>query len=169
MKLIEQVSRLLFVIGITLLIMSVLYPAGLSGGESVDPGNYEGEFFLVTDAVYLHTTSREGNYTFSLYILDSDDVVEVLDSGTMNCIDPLYALEDIVEYEGWIQFPESGIYGLIVTHSNNETIVVWVHGIAFPRFSLIYVGLALSLPMFVVVIGNILQGKWLARKISEEA
>jgi len=169
MKLIEQVSKFLFVIGITLLIMSVLYPAGINGGESVDPGNYEGEFFLVTDAVYLQTTSREGNYTFSLYILDSDDVVQVLESGTMNGIEPLYALEDIMEYEGWLQFPEPGIYGLIVTHSHNESVIVWVHGIAFPRFSLIYAGLVLSLPMLVIVIGSTLQGKWLARKISEKA
>ncbi|MHA1863811.1 MAG: hypothetical protein ACTSWA_08585 [Candidatus Thorarchaeota archaeon] len=56
-----------------------------------------------------------------------------------------------------------------MTHSHNESVIVWVHGIAFPRFSLIYAGLVLSLPMLVIVIGSTLQGKWLARKTSEKA
>ncbi len=58
-----------------------------------------------------------------------------------------------------------GAPGLIVTHSHNESVIVLVHGIAFPRFSLIYAGLVLSLPMLVIVTDTILQGKRLARKI----
>ncbi len=157
MRYVEQFSRLLFVIGVSLFAMSFLYPAGISGGTRIDPGYYEGTFFLVTDDLYFETRTRYGGRTFSIYFLESDDVIQVLESGTMIGIEPLFALEDIEEYEGWLHFPEPGTYGFVATHSHNESIIHWIWGIALPRFSFIYSGLVLSLPFVIVSIFNIYQ------------
>ena len=159
MRYVEQFSRLLFVIGVSLLAMSILFPSGLSGGGRIEPGYYQGTFFLVTDDVYLWTTTREGNRTFSIYFLESDDMFQVLESGTMLGIEPLFAMEDIEEYEGWLDFPEPGTYGYVVTHSYNDSIIHRIWGIALPRFSFIYPGIVLALPFVIVTVFNIYQKK----------
>ncbi|MHA2045085.1 MAG: hypothetical protein ACW99G_09840 [Candidatus Thorarchaeota archaeon] len=157
MRYVELFSRLLFVIGVSLLAMSFLFPAGISVGINIDPGHYEGTYFLVTDDIYFETTIRFGSGTFSIYFLESDDVIQVLESGTMIGIDPLFAMEDIEEYEGWLHFPESGTYGFVATHSHNDTIILRIWGIALPRFSFIYPGIVLSLPFVIVSVFNIYQ------------
>ncbi len=157
MRYVELFFRLLFVIGISLVAMSFLFPAGISGGARIESGNYEGNYFLVTDDIYFVTSTREGNSPFSIYFLESDDVIQVLESGTMIGIEPLFAMEDVEEYEGWLDFPEPGIYGFVATHSNNESITHRIWGIALPRFSFIYPGIVLALPFVIVSVFNIYQ------------
>ncbi len=164
MKIIKQISKFLFVVGLAIMLMSLLFPGGFGSASLLAPGNCGGEVFLVTDDVFIFTATREGNQTYSLFFLESDDVLQVLESGNMTGIEPLHALEDIMEYQGWIHFPKPGTYGLIATHSHNETIVVWVQGLAFPRFSFIFAGLILSLPMLLIAVGNFIRVKWLKRK-----
>ncbi len=164
MRYVEQLSKLLFVIGVSLVAMSFLFPAGISGGAHIEPGEYEGTFFLVTDDVYLWTTTRYGNGTFSLFFLESDDVIQVIESGTMIGIEPLFALEDIMDYQGWLHFPGPGTYGFVATPSNNETIIHWISGIALPRFSFIYAGIVLSVPMILIMIGKTLTRRRLVSK-----
>lgn len=159
MRYVELFSRLLFVIGISLVAMSFLFPAGISGETHIDPGHYEGNYFLVTDDIYFETRVIYGNGPFSIYFLESDDVIQVLEEGTMIGIEPLVALEDIEEYEGWLHFPEPGTYGFVATHSHNESIILRIWGIALPRFSFIYPGLVLSLPFVIVTVFNTYQKK----------
>jgi hypothetical protein len=157
MRYVELFSRLLFVIGISLVAMSFLFPAGISRETRIDPGHYEGNYFLVTDDIYFETRIIYGNGPFSIYFLESDDVIQVLESGTMIGIEPLFALENIEEYEGWLHFPEPGTYGFVATHSNNESIRFRFSGVALPRFSFIYPGIVLSLPFVIVTVFNIYQ------------
>ena len=164
MRYVELFSRLLFVIGISLVAMSFLFPAGISRETNIDPGHYEGNYFLVTDDIYFETRIIYGNGPFSIYFLESDDVIQVLESGTMIGIEPLFALEDIEEYEGWLHFPEPGTYGYVVTHSHSERIHVLISGIALPRFSFIYPGIVLSLPFLIVTVFNIYQKRILKRE-----
>ena len=164
MRYVELFSRLLFVIGVSLLAMSFLFPAGISGGARIDPGYYEGKYFLVTDDLFFETRIIYGNGPFSIFFLESDDVIQVLKSGTMIGIEPLFALEDIEEYEGWLHFPELGTYGYVATHSNNESIRLWISGIALPRFSFIYPGIVLSLPFVIFSVFNIYQKRILKRE-----
>lgn len=51
-------------------------------------------------------------------------MVQVLESGIMDGFEPLFALENIDQYIGWVRFPEPGTDGLIATHSHSERIHV---------------------------------------------
>lgn len=155
-KVIEQLSRFFLVIGVSLVVMSLLFPGGVTMSELVEPGAFEGEYFLVTDDFYLHAHTDFGNYSFSFYLLDYEDVIQSLESGTVNGTNPLVAIENVEQYEGLVHCPRAGTYGILVTHPYNETLIIRFYTLTYPRFSLISLGLAIVAPMAVIQVGKLL-------------
>lgn len=65
-KLIIPLSKFLLVVGVTIAVMSFLFPEGVSIGLTVNPGKIEGTYFEVNDDLYLHAFSDLDNHSFSL-------------------------------------------------------------------------------------------------------
>lgn len=158
-KTIVPFSRLLLVLGVTFFIMSFHFPGGLNISEWIEPGNFEGEYFLVTEDLYLRAFTNSGNNSFSFYVLDYEDMILALEAGDINGTHPLLVFENVEEYAGLVHFPSVGTYGLFVTHPYNETLIVRFYAILIPRPSFLYLGIVLSLPFVIVTVFNIYQKK----------
>lgn len=149
-KAIVTVSRLVLVMGITIVAMSIMCPGGVDAVEYIEPGNSEGVFVLATQDMFLRVYTREGNYTFSLYVLDYEDILFFLENGNVSNTEPLMALENIEEYAGPVHFPSRGTYGIIVTHPHNESIGFFFHSLMIPNISVLTAGLVIATPMAVI-------------------
>jgi hypothetical protein len=153
MSAITHLARLLAVVGAALLVMSFLFPAGIqmSGGLSPDI-TYEAQYFLVTDDMYLHVSPKYGTNNFSLYVLSYEDMLQFLESGTLEGTNPLFVLENVSEYDGVVDFPSPGIYGSLITRPANTSVFVQGMMLAQPRLSFIITGLILISPMAIIII-----------------
>jgi hypothetical protein len=149
-------SRLVLVVGVVVIVMSLVYPSGLSGGAWVEPGKWEGQYFLATDDFYLHAFTDHGNYTFSLYVLDHEGILSFLESGTVAGVEPLLAAENVQEYEGAVHFSGRGTYGIVVTHHYNESLRIVYYALVLPNLSLLTSGLLIAAPMAAIQLGILL-------------
>jgi len=151
--------RFVSVVGIVLLVMSFLFPAGADVSVHIAPDTYEGESFFATEDMYLWIESGDTVSRFSLYIFNSTITNQILESGSLEGIEPIFSLENITEYQGVAHFPHSGIYGYFLTHSYNNT--RFIRGVmsAQPRMVFIYLGLILISPMAVIFISRLFRKK----------
>jgi hypothetical protein len=158
-KVVGSFSRLALVIGVTLVVLSFLLPVGVAMSEYVDPGSYQGEYFFVEDDFDLYVHTDFGNYSFSFYVLNYEDLLASLDSGTVNGTHPLITVENVEEYRGVMHFPGPGTYGIVVTHPYDKSIIIRFSALAYPRFSLLSTGIVISVPMAVIQLGMLLSNK----------
>ena len=153
MNTIKQLSRLLGVAGITLLVLSFMFSPGVSMTAGLSPHTpYEAQFFLITDNMYIHVNTKYDYGNFSLYILSYENMLQFLESETLEGIDPLFTLENASEYEGMIYFPTQGVYGSFLTCPTNTTVIIQGMMIARPRLSFIFTGLVMISPMAIIII-----------------
>jgi hypothetical protein len=160
MSTIRQLARLVSVVGATLLVMSLLFPPGTSVGGFVLPDTYEAQSFFVTDDMNLWMESGDNTSVFSLYIVNSTDMNQILETGTLESVEPIFVLENVTEYEGVVHFPHPGIYGWFISQPYNESRIIRGEMWAFPRLSFIYIGLLLVIPMAIIIIERLFRKKF---------
>lgn len=166
-KLIIPLSKFLLVVGVTIAVMSFLFPEGVSIGLTVNPGKIEGTYFEVNDDLYLHAFSDLDNHSFSLYVLNHEDLIRTLETGDINDTHPVLAVENVTQYEGMVHFPSRGLYGILMTHSYNETIRLYCWAVSLPNRTVLSAGMAITTPMAVIQLGVLLVERGYVGKKSE--
>lgn len=114
---------LMITLGITLLLVSFLGAGNFGLHASINSGMYKGYLFRTTDDIYVRA-EKDTNESFSLYILDSEDTLSVLENGSLEQTNPVVMMENITHYTGRIELPSPGVYTILVTPSHNNTISV---------------------------------------------
>ncbi len=152
MKSIISLARLVSVVGVLLLVMSFLIPAHGEISGFVLPDTYEASCFFVTDDMNLWLESGDNVSLFSFFIVNSTDLNQILETGILEGIEPIFILENITEYQGVVHFPHPGIYGGVLSHPYNQPRIIRGGLSARPRMSFIYIGLILISPMAIIFI-----------------
>jgi hypothetical protein len=155
-KMMVPLSRFLLVAGVTIAVMSLFFPGGVSIGLNVSPGEIEGSYFQVNDDLYLHAFSELDNHSFSLYVLNHEDVILTLETGDINDTHPVLAIENVTQYEGMVHFPSRGLYGILMTHPYNETINLYCWALTLPSRSVLSAGMVIATPMAAIQLGVLL-------------
>ncbi|MBS3795966.1 MAG: hypothetical protein KGY80_13765 [Candidatus Thorarchaeota archaeon] len=114
---------LMITLGITLLLVSFLGAGNFGLHASINSGMYKGYLFRTTDDIYVRA-EKDTNESFSLYILDSEDTLSVLENGSLEQTNPVVMMENITHYTGRVELPSPGVYTILVTPSHNNTISV---------------------------------------------
>jgi hypothetical protein len=166
-KMMVPLSRFLLVAGVAIAVMSLFFPGGVSIGLNVDPGEIEGTYFQVNDDLYLHAFSELDNHSFSLYVLNHEDLILTLETGDINDTHPVLAIENVTQYEGMVHFPSRGLYGIVMTHPYNETIHLYCWAVTLPSRSVLSAGIVIATPMATIQLGVLLVERGYVRRKSE--
>jgi hypothetical protein len=159
-----QFTRLMSVVGVLLLVMSFLFPPNVDVGGFVVSDTYEVRCFFVTDDMNIWMESDDNATLFSLYIVNSTDLNQFLETGILEGIEPIFILENVTEYQGVVHFPHPGIYGWFLTHHYNDSRIIRGVMSARPRLSFIYIGLILVIPMAIIIIERLFRKKFHVRE-----
>jgi hypothetical protein len=157
-------ARLVSVVGVVLLIMSFLLPAHGEISGFVLPDTYEASCFFVTDDMNLWLESGDNMSLFSFFIVNSTDMNQILETGILEGIDPIFNLENVTDYQGVVHFPHPGIYGGFLSHHYNQSRIIRGGLSASPRMSFIYIGLILVIPMAIIIIERLFRKKFHVRE-----
>lgn len=163
-KRVVPLSRFLMVVGVAIAAMSFLFPGGVSIGMTVDPGKIEGRYFQVNDDLYLHAFSELEDHSFSLYVLNQEDLILTLETGDINDTHPVLAIENVTQYEGMVYFPSRGLYGILMTHPYNETIHLYCWAVTLPSRYVLTAGVVIAAPMAAIQLGMLLSKKEFPRR-----
>jgi hypothetical protein len=158
MSSIVQIARFLCVVGLVLLAVSSLFPEGVGLDGSVQPHTYEARCFFVTGDMNLWIQSGDETSLFSLYIVNSTDITHILETGTMEGIEPVFVLENATEYSGVVDFPQPGIYAWFLSTPYNDTLFIQGGMSSSLRMPFFLSGLVMISPMAIIFID------WLFRK-----
>lgn len=166
-KMMVSLSRFLLVAGLAIAVMSLFFPGGVSIGLRVAPGEIEGRYFQVNDDLYLHALSELDNHSFSLYVLNHEDIILTLETGDINDTHPVLAIENVTQYEGMVHFPSRGLYGILMTHPYNKTILLYCWALTLPSRSILSAGMVIAVPMVAIQLGVLLVERGYAGRKSE--
>jgi hypothetical protein len=110
------------VIGLSIVAVAAFPPGmGMSGGGPLEPGGYQGGLYMFTSSVHMTIDVRD-NLTISLYLLDWDDTLTLLQTGSLDHTSPHIAYHNITSFSGIIEVPVPGMYSLIADSTHNETV-----------------------------------------------
>jgi hypothetical protein len=112
-------------IGVILLLIS--FAPGHITSRQVDSEDalYTG-LLVVTNGDILVEAITLTNNSFSLYLLDFDSGVRLVDEASLANVTPILAIEDIDRYVGVIDLPTDDAYFLVVTNSSTSPSVMRV-------------------------------------------
>jgi hypothetical protein len=115
-------GTLLMVIGLSIVALAAFPPRiGMGGGGPLEPGGYQGGLYMFTSSVHMTIEVRD-NLTISLYLLDWDDTLTLLQTGSLDHTSPHIAYHNITSFNGIIEVPAPGMYSLIADSTHNETV-----------------------------------------------
>jgi len=100
-------------------------------------------------------------------VLNHEDLIRTLETGDINDTHPVLAVENVTQYEGMVHFPSRGLYGILMTHSYNETIRLYCWAVSLPNRTVLSAGMAITTPMAVIQLGVLLVERGYVGKKSE--
>jgi len=115
-------GTLLILIGLSIVALAAFPPrAGMGGGGPLEPGGYQGGLYMFTSSINVTIDVRD-NLTISLYLLDWDDTLTLLQTSSLDHTNPHIAYHNITSFSGIIEVPAPGIYSLVADSTHNETV-----------------------------------------------
>ena len=105
--------KILIILGIALLFVSFVPGSFTDRGDLI----YRDEFqcYLINGSgnLWVEVYGADSR-NISLYVLDYDDTLSLVEEGTLENTDPLFSIENVENFVGSISLPEQGWYGVII-------------------------------------------------------
>lgn len=119
------IYRSSILIGVILLLIS--FAPGHITSLDVDSEDalYTGLLVMTNGDILVEAIALSNN-SFSLYLLDFDSGVRLVDEASLANVTPILAIEDVDRYVGIIDLPTDDAYLLVVTNSSTSPSVMWV-------------------------------------------
>jgi hypothetical protein len=111
-------TRIVLVVGLTLLALSFLSGGSHLSIGPVQPGVYNARFFAATTDILLWIESTD-HRNLSLYFADYENGLEALERASVENITCLARLENINSYRGVLRIPAPGWFAVLVTTAAN--------------------------------------------------
>jgi len=110
------------VIGLSIVTLAAFPPRiGMGGGGPLEPGGYQGGLYMFTSSIHVTIDVRD-NLTISLYLLDWDDTLTLLQTGSLDHTSPHIAYHNITSFSSIIEVPAPGVFSLVADSTHNETV-----------------------------------------------
>lgn len=139
--------RSLYIVGITILLFSFRPVTLASVTNNIMAGEYYGLWLPITDNPFLQINTLHSNINVSaipvsVYVLQYNDSIKALESGSLNKSAPVFKLENITYYSGLIELPSPGTYVLFVTtFSKVEVFFTVIVTTSVPQVRLLVIGI----------------------------
>ena len=119
------ISRSSILIGVILLLLS--FAPGHITSRDVDSEDalYTGLLVMTNGDISVEAIALTNN-SFSLYLLDFDSGVRLVEEASLANVTPILAIEDVDRYVGLIDLPTDDAYLIVVTNSSTSPSVMRV-------------------------------------------
>lgn len=111
--------KLIFGLGVTLIIVSFLYGGVAVSGKLLAYGEYCGHFVAVTEGIHIQVWGRD-NRNVTLYVLDFDNGYKAINERSLENVSYLFIYENVSYLEINILVSAQGWYTVLVTPSSAE-------------------------------------------------
>ncbi len=147
-----RIGKLLMIIGITFLLISFVPSSEFGFSSEVEHGAYEGRVFGAVGNTYIEVYTYNSS-VLCVYIVSYDELMIALENASLEETHPLIALEGIKNYSDVIEIPLPGMYAILVTPYNNETIFFHIEvARPLPHSGILFTGIILTLAGFITIL-----------------
>jgi len=105
--------KILFILGIALLLVSFVPGSFTNRGDVIDRDPFSCILVNGSGNLWVEVYGRD-NRNISLYVLDYDDTLSLVEEGNLENTAPLFSIENVESFVGPISLPEPSWYGVIV-------------------------------------------------------
>jgi hypothetical protein len=113
----SRLTKASFILGITIIAMSLIQGSRLISGDLIEYGSYEGVVLASEGSIFIEAWGRDDR-PFSLYVLDLDNVTLFFEEGSMDNVTAIFSIENVQYYSSTVTVHKLGWYGIVVTPAN---------------------------------------------------
>ncbi|MHA1390068.1 MAG: hypothetical protein ACTSR9_16705 [Candidatus Thorarchaeota archaeon] len=149
-----RIGKILIAISISILLLSFLPFSNIRLSGNVEPNEYRGRIFGLGSHVWLDIETTD-NQQISVFILDWNNSMLLLGSGSMHDITPVVSFENTTGYSGRVEVPLLGLYSIVVATQSNETVQFDVDiDYILPQYFIFLAGVTILLLGVLLIAGN---------------
>lgn len=149
-----RIGKILIAISVSILLLSFLPFSNIRLSSSVEPNEYRGRIFGLGSHVWLDIETTD-NQQISVFILDWNNSMLLLGSGSLDDITPVVSWENTTGYSGRVEVPFLGLYSIVVITQSNETVQFDVDSdYILPQYFIFLAGVTILLLGVLLIAGN---------------
>ncbi len=149
-----RIGKILIAISVSILLLSFLPFSNIRLSGSVEPNEYRGRIFGLGSHVWLDIETTD-NQQISVFILDWNNSMLLLGSGSLDDITPVVSWENTTGYSGRVEVPSLGLYSIVVITQSNETVQFDVDSdYILPQYFIFLAGVTILLLGVLLIAGN---------------
>lgn len=149
-----RIGKILIAISVSILLLSFLPFSNIRLSGSVEPNEYRGRIFGLGSHVWLDIETTD-NQQISVFILDWNNSMLLLGSGSLDDITPVVSWENTTGYSGRVEVPFLGLYSIVVITQSNETVQFDVDSdYILPQYFIFLAGVTILLLGVLLIAGN---------------
>jgi hypothetical protein len=149
-----RIGKILIAISVSILLLSFLPFSNIRMSGNVEPNEYRGRIFGLGSHILIDIETTD-NQQISVFILDWNNSMLLLGSGSLNDTTPVVSWENTTGYSGRVEVPFLGLYSIVVITPSNETVQFDVDiDYILPQYFIFLTGVTIFLLGVLLIAGN---------------
>lgn len=115
-----HLAQIIFVVGVTLMIVSFMAGTPSNAYGPVEPDVYDAYFYATTGNLHVTIASTD-HRNLSLYFMAYDEGLRALEEKSLDNVTVLLKQENINSYDGVLSIPQQGGYAILIASAHTDS------------------------------------------------